>query len=107
MTANRNELLDKMIEKGRRDKAVVLPFPQKEDRKIGTLVMDAALPATLTVMGVTVSIALMGLIFKGGGVIEAVEPEPVPHDLWSFLGSRSGRAAINGVFKTVQILVDK
>lgn len=108
MKTKRNELLDKMIEKGRREQAVVLPFPQKDgDRKVGTFVMEAAVPATLTVMGVTASVALMGLVFKGGGVLEAAEPEPVPHDLWSFLGSRSGRAVINGVFKTIQVVVDK
>lgn len=107
MTANRNELLEKMIEKGKRDKAVVLPFPEKDkDSRIGSFVVEAALPATLAVLGVSASIAVVGLVFKGGDVLEAT-PEPVPHDLWSFLASRSGRAVINGAFKTIQVLIDR
>lgn len=108
MTKNRSELLDQMIEKGKREKAIVLPFPQQEeDRQIGSFVVEAVLPATLAVMGVTASVAVIGMVFKGSGVLEASEPEPVPHDLWSFLGSRSGRAVINGAFKTVQVLIDR
>lgn len=109
--AQRKVLLDRMVEKGKREKAVIIEFPRSSNE---IKILDAVDFSMYAFYGVAASGMLLAFLLairqtgeSGGGITLTAAPEPVPHDLWSFLGSRSGRAVINGAFKTIQVIAGK
>lgn len=103
----REERLRRVIERGRqRADNVVEMFPEDKPRLVAApddLIMYGSMAlALLSWAAVIVRVAR-----SDGPLLETRGPEESPHDLWSFLGSRSGRTLIDGAFRTVQSYLDK
>lgn len=107
VNAQRKVLLEQMMEKGRRESAVVLPFPKKKSKERKILGSDSIFYVSYGI----IALGMFSLIVTAGNssdhIVVQAEPEPTPHDIWSFLSSRSGRAVINGTFKTIQVFASK
>lgn len=102
MEMTREQTLNRVIERGR--KGVVRPTPKQKEFRLS---IDPILPIGLAgMLGVFVLVSLAPAI-GGDAPSRQAEPDPVPDNLWSFLISRSGRLAIDGMFRSLELFITK
>lgn len=111
---SREERLARIIELGRevRDDGtnVIEMFPEKERRSYVLNVDDLIYYGTMGFLLVSLAAVIID-VGRSDQPASATRPsaprppeptEELPYDVWSFLGSRNGRAFLDGTFRTVQ-----
>lgn len=106
--ATREERLARVIERGRppRDNVVPLFRDEKKPRFVAAP-DDLIMYGSITLAVLSWAAVMVRIARSDGALIVTRPPDESPHDVWSFLGSRSGRLLIDGAFRTLQSFLDK